>query len=187
MWVLGASRYRSSGISAPTAPASSYLDPYTGASRYSGTSQAAAPTAPAPGYIDPFTGASRYSGSPQPPPPAAKTLPVVSRSYTLKVISSIDPERQAKYITFKQASVSAMQGKLHQFDEALQNEIVRFMHTSFSNLLTFASPPLRSQCIQKKWKESMKLSTISLVWQLHPLDVHLLLWRLHMWNQLSKF
>lgn len=102
----GASRYRSSERSAPTAPASSYMDPYTGTSRYSGASQAVAPTTPASNYMDPFTGASRYSGAPQPPPPpAAKILPV------------------GKYITFKQASVSAMQGKLHQFDEALQTEI----------------------------------------------------------------
>lgn len=164
MWVLGATRYRSSGVSAPTAPASSYSDPYTGASRYSGASQAAAPAAPASSYMDPFTGASRYSGTPQPPPLTAKILPIVSRSGFSWLSTSVDPESKAKYITFKQASVSAMQGKLHQFDEALQTEIVRFASTSFiSNLLTFASPLLLSQCIQKKSTESMKLSTTSVV------------------------
>lgn len=35
----GASRYRSSASSVPTGPASSYVDPYTGASRYSGAPQ----------------------------------------------------------------------------------------------------------------------------------------------------
>lgn len=45
----GASRYQSSVNSVPTGPASSYVDPYTGASRYSGTSQPATAPAPAPG------------------------------------------------------------------------------------------------------------------------------------------
>ncbi|KAG6909638.1 hypothetical protein DXG01_016420 [Tephrocybe rancida] len=102
----GASRYRGSAPAA-SAPASSYQDPYTGASRYTGAPQAPTSSAPNSEYMDPFTGASRYSGAPQPPAPvvAATILPV------------------RKFITFKQANVTAMQGKLQQFDEALQHEI----------------------------------------------------------------
>ncbi|KAG6889830.1 hypothetical protein C0995_014307 [Termitomyces sp. Mi166 len=102
----GASRYRSVP-SAPSGPASSYQDPYTGGSRYTGTPTTSPPPAAASQYVDPFTGASRYSGAPQSPASAAaaKILPV------------------EKFITFKQANVSAMQGKLQQFDEALRNEI----------------------------------------------------------------
>ncbi|RDB21127.1 Phospholipase A-2-activating protein [Hypsizygus marmoreus] len=105
----GASRYRSSAASVPTtAPTSTYQDPYTGASRYISTPQSAA-TAPTPAsaYMDPFTGASRYSGAPQPSAPV--TPPTILPVGT--------------FITFKQANVTAMQGKLHQFDEVLQHEI----------------------------------------------------------------
>ncbi|KAG6853915.1 hypothetical protein C0991_012584 [Blastosporella zonata] len=102
----GASRYRSSASTA-SAPASSYQDPYTGASRYTGTPQASAPPVAASEYMDPFTGASRYSGASKPAAPAAPAniLPV------------------GKFIAFKQANVSAMQGKLQQFDDALRHEI----------------------------------------------------------------
>ncbi|KAJ7286367.1 WD40-repeat-containing domain protein [Mycena rebaudengoi] len=48
---LGASRYQSSAAPAPSAPASSYMDPYTGASRYTGAPAPAA--APASSYMDP--------------------------------------------------------------------------------------------------------------------------------------
>lgn len=126
--VPGASRYRSAGSSASSGPTSSYMDPYTGASRYSGAPQAAAPTAPNPSYMDPFTGASRYSGAPEPPPPVAKIIPVVS-CYKYLFSALFNSETQGKCIAFKQASVSAMQGKLHQFNEALQNEIVRSSYT----------------------------------------------------------
>lgn len=48
--LAGASRYQSSAASVPTAgPASSYVDPYTGASRYSGAPQPAIST-PAPAF-----------------------------------------------------------------------------------------------------------------------------------------
>ncbi|KAF8077719.1 phospholipase A-2-activating protein [Lyophyllum atratum] len=103
----GASRYRSTP-SATSAPASSYQDPYTGASRYTGTPQSSAAAGPASSYMDPFTGASRYSGAPQ-PPLAPVTAPTILPA--------------GKFMTFKQANVSAMQGKLHQFDEVLRNEI----------------------------------------------------------------
>ncbi|KAF8891244.1 phospholipase A-2-activating protein [Infundibulicybe gibba] len=106
----GASRYRSSTNSSNPAPASTYMDPYTGASRYSGASQSepAVQTTPSSqaSYMDPFTGASRYSGPTKPTPaPTANIVPVSTS------------------IPFKQANVSAMQGKLHQFDEALRHEI----------------------------------------------------------------
>jgi len=99
----GASRYQSSANSAPpSTSAASFMDPYTGASRYSGASQQQ--SVPASSHMDPYTGASRYSGAPQ-TSATAKILPV------------------PKFVTFKQANVSAMQSKLYQFDEALRNEI----------------------------------------------------------------
>lgn len=88
-----------------------YVDPYTGASRYQATTSSAAP-APSTAYMDPFTGAARYSGAPTPTPP----VPSVSPS-SPKIIPF------AKFVSFKQANVSAMQAKLYQFDEALRNEI----------------------------------------------------------------
>ncbi|KAG2067056.1 PFU-domain-containing protein [Suillus decipiens] len=90
---------------------SEYVDPYTGASRYQATATLAAP-APSTAYMDPFTGASRYSGAPVSTPP----VPSVSPSAP-KIIP------YAKFVSFKQANVSAMQAKLYQFDEALRNEI----------------------------------------------------------------
>ncbi|KAH6918330.1 phospholipase A-2-activating protein [Coprinopsis sp. MPI-PUGE-AT-0042] len=101
----GASRYRANaGASPGPAAGTEYMDPFTGASRYRAQPQpsAAAPT----GGSDPWTGASRYTGTPATPaPPASKILPVSS------------------FATFKQANVSAMQGKIFQFNEALQQEI----------------------------------------------------------------
>ncbi|KAG1823274.1 WD40-repeat-containing domain protein [Suillus variegatus] len=88
-----------------------YVDPYTGASRYQTAATSAAP-APSAAYMDPFTGAARYSGAPVPTPP----VPSVSPSAP-KIIP------YPKFVSFKQANVSAMQTKLYQFDEALRNEI----------------------------------------------------------------
>lgn len=88
-----------------------YVDPYTGASRYQASATSAAPT-PSTAYMDPFTGAARYSGTPAPAPP----IPPASPSAP-KIIP------YAKFVSFKQANVSAMQAKLYQFDEALRNEI----------------------------------------------------------------
>ncbi|EGN95604.1 hypothetical protein SERLA73DRAFT_95149 [Serpula lacrymans var. lacrymans S7.3] len=91
-----------------------YVDPYTGASRYQGSAAPVPTAAPPSSYMDPFTGASRYSGAPEPsvhvpaPPPS---LPV----------PNIIPF--TKFVSFKQANVSAMQMKLYQFDEALRHEI----------------------------------------------------------------
>lgn len=90
-----------------------YVDPYTGASRYQAAATSPAPApAPSTAYMDPFTGAARYSGAPAPTPP----VPSVSPSAP-KIIPF------AKFVSFKQANVSAMQAKLYQFDEALRNEI----------------------------------------------------------------
>lgn len=89
-----------------------YVDPYTGASRYQAAAAPSGASTPSTVYMDPFTGASRYSGAPAPAPP----VPSVSPS-SPKIIPF------AKFVSFKQANVSAMQAKLYQFDEALRNEI----------------------------------------------------------------
>jgi phospholipase A-2-activating protein len=88
-----------------------YVDPYTGASRYQAAATSPVP-APSTGYMDPFTGAARYSGAPVPTPPVPRVSPSAP-----KIIP------YAKFVSFKQANVSAMQAKLYQFDEALRNEI----------------------------------------------------------------
>ncbi|KAF8584089.1 PFU-domain-containing protein [Ramaria rubella] len=58
-------------------PSNQYVDPYTGASRYQSTGGSAPTTSNPNAYIDPFTGASRYSGVTQQtnPPPTAAALP----------------------------------------------------------------------------------------------------------------
>ncbi|KAF9014025.1 phospholipase A-2-activating protein [Cyathus striatus] len=104
----GASRYRSSAASVPTSTPVEYADPFTGASRYRSSATPSTPSeVQASQYSDPFTGASRYTATPQVPlaQNVAKILPVT------------------KPTNFKQANVSAMQGKIFQFDEALRNEI----------------------------------------------------------------
>lgn len=87
----GASRYRSSAASVPTAQQSQYADPFTGASRYVASSQSANnPVSQSSG--DPFTGASRYSGaasvaaSAPAAQPAAKVIPAV-RIYILGCVN----------------------------------------------------------------------------------------------------
>ncbi|KAL0946557.1 hypothetical protein HGRIS_012762 [Hohenbuehelia grisea] len=101
----GASRYQASTASTGTAPASAYMDPFTGASRYISGSGSTPSQAPSSAHMDPFTGASRYSGAASVPAPTTNILPVTQCN------------------TFKQANVAAMQSKLHQFNEGLQNEI----------------------------------------------------------------
>ncbi|KAF9032122.1 PFU-domain-containing protein [Hymenopellis radicata] len=106
----GASRYRSSAASVPTGPSSSYVDPFTGNSRYTGTPSSFTQQSNDQ-YMDPFTGASRYSGAPNvsptpaPPPPKSSILPATT------------------VVSFKQANVTAMQGKILQFNEDIRNEI----------------------------------------------------------------
>ncbi|KAJ3722797.1 phospholipase A-2-activating protein [Lentinula guzmanii] len=104
----GATRYRSSGNSAPTTNPgpSTYVDPYTGASRY--TSNSAAPSsAPSSAYMDPFTGASRYSGASSTPPTSAapKRIPM------------------AAWNIYRPANVPSMSHKTFEVDGRLRDEI----------------------------------------------------------------
>ncbi|KAF8643795.1 hypothetical protein AX16_008814 [Volvariella volvacea WC 439] len=113
----GASRYRSSGGSAASSAA--YSDPFTGASRYVSTAAAQPSNVSSSDYSDPFTGASRYTGAVQP-----VAAPV------LKILPAVAP------VTFKQANIPAMQGKLLQFNEVLRHEIstsTMAMHPEESN------------------------------------------------------
>ncbi|KAI0273434.1 phospholipase A-2-activating protein [Gloeopeniophorella convolvens] len=108
----GASRYRASGPAPSVPPGSTFSDPYTGGSRYI-SSGPATPSTTASSSGDPLTGSSRYvagsapmaSQQPPAPIPTPSVIPV------------------AKVLSFKQANVSAMQGKLYQFDQALRSEI----------------------------------------------------------------
>ncbi|KAI0306420.1 phospholipase A-2-activating protein [Multifurca ochricompacta] len=107
----GASRHRPSASTSSVTPASAYSDPYTGESRYISTgSSAVTPPTASSSYSDPFTGASRYVSG------FASTV-TDSPASTISVIPV------SKALSFKQANVSAMQGKLYQFDQALRSEI----------------------------------------------------------------
>ena len=98
----GASRYRANAGSNNNAAApAEYMDPFTGASRYRAQAPAQQTNQASQGG-DPWTGGSRYSAAPA---PTSKILPVSS------------------FANFKQANVSAMQGKIFQFNDALQQEI----------------------------------------------------------------
>ncbi|TDL24967.1 phospholipase A-2-activating protein [Rickenella mellea] len=89
-----------------------FVDPYTGASRYT-ASASSVPTGGSMSYADPFTGGSRYTpGSTQPPAPAS-VLQVAK--------TSVLPVRT--FLSFKQANVPAMHGKLYQLDDAFRHEI----------------------------------------------------------------
>jgi len=70
---------------------SQYVDPYTGAARYTPSSR---PTDSSASYSDPFTGASAYSTTPAPKPTVPKVLP------------------QRTPLLFKQASLAALRQKL---------------------------------------------------------------------------
>ncbi|KAI9458262.1 phospholipase A-2-activating protein [Russula earlei] len=106
----GTSRHRPSHSTASSSSVSTYSDPFTGESRYiSSGSPAMTPPVASSSYSDPFTGSTRYvSGS-------------STTSQSLVPTVSVIPV--AKPLLFKQANVSAMQGKLYQFDQALRNEI----------------------------------------------------------------
>ncbi|CAO3696066.1 unnamed protein product [Umbelopsis ramanniana] len=69
-----------------------YVDPYTGASRYTPGNRNASSTSTS--YSDPFTGASAYNSTPTAKPAAAKILP------------------QRSPLLFKQASLAALRQKL---------------------------------------------------------------------------
>ncbi|EPQ57952.1 WD40 repeat-like protein [Gloeophyllum trabeum ATCC 11539] len=102
-----ASRSRSAG------PSTEFVDPYTGSSRYTG-STSSVPSAGPSSFADPYTGASRYSGSPAPAAPTPAAVP--SRSPP-----SVLPAREPRTMT--QANINAMQAKLYDIDEALRSEI----------------------------------------------------------------
>ncbi|WVF71170.1 hypothetical protein IAT40_005968 [Kwoniella sp. CBS 6097] len=82
---------------------STYVDPYTGASRYTGASSSS--SAATYGGGDPFTGGSAYSSSPAPPQPkpqAKGILPVKT------------------YLSFKQMNVNAAKGKITQLNTEIK-------------------------------------------------------------------
>ncbi|KAF7363941.1 Phospholipase A-2-activating protein [Mycena sanguinolenta] len=96
-----------SGSSGSAAPASSYMDPYTGASRYTGTPTPAA-AAPSSSYMDPYTGASRYSGASQPAAAPAKPA---------GILPMLQP------VLLKEGNLVQMRAKLHQYNADLGHEI----------------------------------------------------------------
>ncbi|KAF9227767.1 PFU-domain-containing protein [Gyrodon lividus] len=92
---------------------STYVDPYTGASRYHPASSQSSSGVPESAYLDPYTGSSRYSGtSPAPPPPVTPTPQT-----PLNILPF------STFVSFKQANVPAIQAKLYQFDDALRDDI----------------------------------------------------------------
>lgn len=112
-----------------------FVDPYTGASRYQPASTAAGSGGSE--FMDPFTGASRYRAAPSTPPAVPSTAssdPWTGGSRYSRATSAAAARRPStatrgkiipvrKPLSFRQANVSAMQGKLHQLDQALRNEI----------------------------------------------------------------
>ncbi|KIJ17007.1 hypothetical protein PAXINDRAFT_168431 [Paxillus involutus ATCC 200175] len=91
---------------------STYVDPFTGSSRYqpaaNQSSSAGLPSA----YLDPYTGASAYSGTSAPAPPPVSPAP----STPSKILPF------STFVAFKQANVPAMQAKLYQFNDALRDD-----------------------------------------------------------------
>ncbi|KAI6045574.1 WD40-repeat-containing domain protein [Pisolithus marmoratus] len=86
---------------------SNYTDPYTGANRYQPPVRSAADISPL-SSMDPYTGASSYTASRVNAPPESRTSKIIPFS---------------KPLSFKQANISAMQAKIHQFNEILRSEI----------------------------------------------------------------
>jgi phospholipase A-2-activating protein len=121
-----------------------YVDPYTGASRYQSNASSVPTPTNASTYADPYTGASRYSGG----------APTQSSAPTPQPISTPRILPVTKFLAFKQANVAAMQGKLHQFDDALRHEIstsslamypdeIKAVDTCFSSLAQIVATPPR--------------------------------------------
>ncbi|KAK7040821.1 WD repeat protein Lub1 [Paramarasmius palmivorus] len=122
--MLGASRYRGSGGSAPQPAGGSYSDPFTGASRYTGAPSA--PTTASSTYQDPYTGASRYSGAPAQHSTSPTSPPAPSSSLVqLKLL----PMSHAS--PFKQANVEGMRTKVFNFNDVLRNEISTSMSAMY--------------------------------------------------------
>ncbi|KAH9043072.1 WD40-repeat-containing domain protein [Lactarius pseudohatsudake] len=109
----GTTRYRPPGPTSSVPPTSAYSDPYPADSRHIsiGSSAITPPvSSSSSSFSDPFTGPSRYV------PGSTSTMSQPSAP-TVSVIPT------SKALSFKQANVSAMQGKLYQFDQALRSEI----------------------------------------------------------------
>lgn len=122
---IGASRHRPSASTVSST--SAYSDPFTGGSRYISNESAMTPPTASSSYSDPFTGSNRYLSGPS--TASTSLFPAVS---VIPVVGSVEFPHgncsclwQSKALLFKQANVSAMQGKLYQFDQALRSEIVR--------------------------------------------------------------
>ncbi|GJE87090.1 phospholipase A-2-activating protein [Phanerochaete sordida] len=118
----GASRYQASQNTS-SGGGQDYMDPFTGASRYRAAApQNAAPPPPAPAAVgDPWTGGSRYSGSAAPATPVTPVTPAIPTPSSPSKSRYSLPVRGT--LSFKQANVPAMQNKLFQFNQDLQNEI----------------------------------------------------------------
>ncbi|KAF8274866.1 phospholipase A-2-activating protein [Lactarius quietus] len=106
----GSTRYRPPNSTPSAQPASVYSDPYPSESRHISIEPSViTPPVSSSTFSDPFTGPSRYvPRSTTMSQPSAPTISVIPTS---------------KALSFKQANVSAMQGKLYQFDQALRSEI----------------------------------------------------------------
>lgn len=113
----GATRYTGGGVTTGTGGGQSY-DPFTGGSRYTGGGVTTGPGQSS-GGSDPFTGSSSYSGAPA-AAPANKILPVKT------------------YLTFKNANAKtatainakAAMGKLEQFNDQLSTSSVSDIHSN---------------------------------------------------------
>ncbi|KAK8864675.1 hypothetical protein IAR55_001927 [Kwoniella newhampshirensis] len=80
---------------------STYVDPYTGGSRYTGASSSN--SGPTYGGGDPFTGGSAYSSTPAPKPKPKGVLPVKT------------------YLSFKQINITAAKVKISQLNEEIKS------------------------------------------------------------------
>ncbi|KAF8516963.1 phospholipase A-2-activating protein [Hysterangium stoloniferum] len=106
-YTAGASRYRGAGTAAGVGNQGTFVDPFTGASRYSGNA-AGSPHSTGraqESFVDPFTGSSRYSG-------------VVSQAPILNPVLPLPTP-----LLFKQANVPAMRNKTYQLNDGLMMEI----------------------------------------------------------------
>ncbi|KZS90036.1 phospholipase A-2-activating protein [Sistotremastrum niveocremeum HHB9708] len=111
---------------------SQYVDPYTGASRY--VSSGSSTNTGSQGAVDPYTGASRY----QAPAPSAsvRASPAAPLSTSAAPATKIIPVTQR--LTFRQANITALRGKLLQFnnDAALETSELESLETCLSSLNT---------------------------------------------------
>ncbi|CAD6591032.1 MAG: hypothetical protein TREMPRED_005963 [Tremellales sp. Tagirdzhanova-0007] len=104
---------------------STYVDPYTGASRYTGATNSKGPTS---GGVDPFTGSSAYSTAPAVASKSNGVLPVKT------------------YLSFKQFNVNAAKGKIAQLNEEVKTSSPELAITledekNLSEVYAFLSQP----------------------------------------------